>query len=525
MANDFWNSVTNEETKRIDSTLRDVVGRLAAQTGQEEFRFVLVALRYREATGVPLKVDVAKALGLPPGMPSQAAHYVQARTIEGLECVKRSNELYVRRVPNPAQRSPFSNKCTPLSGGMVSPTAKTAAAVGVGVGALAAKGILPLIAPAMAMGGITLGIAAGRALKGAFNSPLEVPKSNALESFAYIDYPSVLRTIADYAEPEEWGAQHWVLKYRLRALFAWLYNRWVESPEATRGNYLHVSTHSAVMPLGLRDRGGYPMFLVMTRNRRAMPPWFADGNSVAAFSPSTPVSRQAWPVAQTMVWPGPDPHVAPMPECTPDVLDEGGITMLVISHLAALDDATLLHLCSVDRAVEGGCRTALASRQERNHLAAARGGIIPQLQIQATMEAFQKLTECVQSSPAVYQGIVLQVHTGIALLSPYLRTRPGMLPWQSPVATQLCVPSYNQRADQPGSTCYMGCMLPLILDVQRSGMPSLAIVIAHDERQGGARVQTCLSLGQAYAAARVIGPVTAPWLTPDVLSNGVDSPR
>lgn len=524
MANDFWNSVTNEETKRIDATLRDVVGRLAAQTGQEEFRFVLVALRYRETTGVPLKVDVAKALGLPPGMPSQASHYVQARAIDGLACVKRGNELYVRWMPSPAQRSPFSNKATPSLEGKISPMAK--ATVGAGLGALAAVGGLTMAVPAMALGGMAaLGLATGRAQKGAFNPPLEVPKSNALESFAYIDYPSVLRTIADYAEPEEWGAQNWVLKYRLRGLFAWLYNRWAESLEATRGNYLYIGPASAVMPLGLRDRGGYPMFLVMTRNRRAIPSWFADGNSVAAFSPPTPVSRQAWSVAQAMVWPGPDPNVAPMPECTPDVLDEGAITMQVISHLAALDDATLLHLCSADRVVEGVCRTALASRQERNQLAAAQGGIIPQLQIQATTEAFQKLTECVQRSPQVYQGILLQVRTGIALLIPYLGARPGMLPWQSPVATQLCVPSYNQRADQPGSTRYMGCMLPLILDASHSGMPSLALVIAHDERQGTPRVQTCLSLGQAYAAARVISPVTAPWLTPDVLFNGADSLR
>lgn len=513
MENDFLSSFSNAETQRIDATLRNVVSMLAMQTGQKEFRFVLVALRYREVTGIPLKVDVAKALGLPPSMPSQALHYVQSRKIKGLEYTNHENELYIRLAPGFIQGPSFSDKDRQFSDSTASRQSKTGM-MGIETIDVMTKAATEYIA--------------GKGQKESFGLHWTEPKSNALESFAYLDYPSLLQRIADSAEPEKWGVQNWALKYRLRGLFAWLYNRWAESPEAIRGRYLHIETDSVVMPLGLCDTGKHPMYLVMTRNRRAVPvpPWFANGNSVAAFCPPTPMSHKVRPIAQNLVWPSPDLRAIPIPECTSAVLDEWTIATCVLSHLALIDDTTLQHLCSVDKTVEGCCHEALAWRQQRNQAAmVARGGLIPQPLIQATTVAFQRLTECIQRTPVAQQEILRQVHSSIVQLGSYLEYKPRALSWQSSMVTQLLVPSYNQRADYPGSTHYMGCMVPLALDAQRPCMPSLAIVIAHDERQGSSRVQTCLSLEQAYAAARVIGPVSSSWLTSDVLSKGVTCSR
>lgn len=503
-----YKKIPNAQTQDIDAALLGVVRRLREETGEDAFRFVLVALRYRERTGVPLKEAVTRALGLPWGTPGVAAWYIQ-QGVPGLRCEQRGNELYVCWAEGTAEDR--------LQTGL-----KT---VGVAAGVAVAASALPFALPLAAVGAALYGVkkflssetpreANGRA-PGAQTipeAPLKVPQDNRLEQFAYIDYPSVLATVMQLAEPEAWGPQAWVLKYRLRGLFSWLANRWLGATPETRGRYLQIGRELAIMPLGLFDQGGGEMCLCFTPNRRGVPPWFTNAGCVAA--PNMPAVRaNAWVLraAQRPEWPDMQAGAEPV-ACARAEFAPGEVAALVIAHLSALDEETLPHLCGAEPAVAEACRKALAARRMRQ--ATTVGGQAAPDAIQGEAEAFRELSKAVNQSNAARLAIQRQAEQAIALLRVQLKRQPSL-----PVA------SYNQRADSPGAMRCMGRLLPLALNPERPGEASLALVVGHSGQGDAPAVQTCLSLGQAYAAARVVGAVDSSWLPASVLDLAIECPR
>lgn len=423
-------------------------------------QFVLVALRFRERTGRRLKDAVAEMLGCSSEIPALALNFVRNH-VPGLTFLEREGKLFIglRVAPNAVHPTqPPSPRTAP-------PPSR----------------IVPQV------------------LRQETREPDITVKSNVtLERFAYVEYETVLSTIADYAEDEAWGDNYWILKLRLRALFTWVYKRWSEASQEERGRYLRIEHDCVVMPLGLYDKGGAEMFLIFTLNRRLSPKWYLNGDGVAA--PSMRIAAQGnarlrvigelpqWPIFPRLI----------KPTVNDLQLDTDVILFRLIAQLRTIEnDALLLALCQVDAPVLAQpCDMALAARARRratNTPAQEKGAYLDETQ------AFQFLSACFRRSIAAQDALVARINGALDHLRRNLKSRPD-----------LPVPAYDQQLDAATSEAYIDFLLPFALD---GIAPSIALAFCQKENASIYTPKVCLSLSQAYSMARVIGRPESMWLS------------
>lgn len=443
----------------LANTIADIVSELCWEKLCSHVQFVQLALRFRQKTGMRLKDAVAQALGCPSETPSLALNFVRT-CVPGLSFVERDGKLFVGK-----QESPASGTVPPPVPSVPPPRPQP-------------QSLQPAIAPKA--------VAEGPA-----------GNENDLERFAYVEYESLLPAIAEYAEPETWGENYWILKARLRALFAWSYKRWREAPAEERGRYLYVGRDCAVMPLGLYDRGGAEMFLTFQPNRRLSPMWYLNGSSVAA-----PLMRLAVQgnvrlraIGEPPQWP-----TFPIP-AKPTVrnlqLDPDLILFRIIAQLRAIeDDALLRTFCQADApTLMPACNAALEARARRR---TARTPLQEKNAFFAETQAFQSLSAAFRHSIVAHEGLAMRITQALELLHRRLNSCPD-----------LPVPAYDQLIDAASGENYIDFLLPLSLSGDRL---SVAIAFCQKDRGGAYVPKVCLSLNQSYVMARVIGRPESSWL-------------
>lgn len=438
----------------LANTIAGIVSDLCWEKLCSHVQFVQLALRFRQKTGMRLKDAVAQALGCPSETPSLALNFVRTR-VPGLSFMERDGKLFVGR-----QESPSSSVVpSPVPPPQSPPPATAPRAFAEG--------------PA--------------------------GNENDIERFAYVEYESLLPAIAEYAEPETWGENHWILKARLRALFAWSHKRWSEASVEERGRYLYVGRDRAVMPLGLYDRGGAEMFLTFQPNRRLSPMWYLNGSSVAA-----PLMRLAVQgnvrlraIGEPPQWP--TFPIPPKPTVRDLRLDPDLLLFRIIAQLRAIeDDALLRTLCQADAAtLMPVCNVALEARARRR---TARTALQEKNAFFAETQAFQSLSAAFRHSIVAHEALAMRITQALEQLHRRLNSCPD-----------LPVPAYDQLLDAASGENYIDFLLPLTLDGGRS---SVAIAFCQKGHSVAYVPKVCLSLNQAYVMARVIGRPESSWLQP-----------
>lgn len=349
-----------------------------------------------------------------------------------------------------------------------------------------------------------------------------VRDSMNIESFAYVDYTSVVPAIQRYAKDEPWGVDLWLLRHYLRTRFTFLSNRFAEAnDDGERKRALFIRDGLVtLMPLGLRDKGDKEMLLAFTPNRAAKPKWYANGSFVIA--PSMPQAfrankwlRQVAPLPQWVDFPEmkTDHGSTPKVDVSEDLVTIHGdvialtpslITSRLSKHLRVLSDRFLEDLVQKDRQrLEKPIRAAIDARKYA--AMASTPSQIKRLR-QLELDAFQKLSEALDASFA-WETLQDDVSLGCNQLKQRL-LRGKDLP----------VYAYNPRMDSPGAApeSYMARLLPL--SIGSAPACSFAVLFSYDKENHAYTPVACLTLAQAYAAARVIAPVNARWLPPEVLN-------
>lgn len=262
------------------------------------------------------------------------------------------------------------------------------------------------------------------------------------------------------------------------------------------------------------------MLLAFTPNRASKPKWYANGGFVIA--PSMPQAfrankwlRQVAPLPQWVDFPEmkTDNGSVPRVDASKDLvsihedvvaLTPSLITSRLSKHLRVLSDRFLEDFVRKDRQrLEKPIRAAIDARKYA--AMASTPSQIKRLR-QLELDAFQKLSGVLDSSSA-WATLQDDVSLGCNQLKQRL-LRGKDLP----------VYAYNPRMDSPGAApeSYMARLLPLSIGSD-SGC-SFAVLFSYDKESHAYTPVACLSLAQAYAAARVIAPVNARWLPPEVLN-------
>ncbi len=426
----------------LNEAVLDAVRALSEQSGGAPVLFVKMAEQVRQTENRPLSELVAEVEGLPTRMPGLAVRYVQQ--VPGVRVSRIAGEFYVEPMGARPSRRTFDEGARP--------SRREAPATGY----LGGTGAVPI----------------------------------ALEQFAFAEYVNLLPTIAKFAQPEDWGDGYWVLKYRLRGLFAWLAHRRNAAPDTpTKETFLVVRDAYAAMPLGLRDRGGKEMALVFARNRRTQPAWYTSGGYVVA--PGMPIAAQALGAygrifgggTPTLRWPAMPEHAFD-PSAPIDAL---GLQSSLVHHLAALDGAFLETFCKRFPTFGPYFQNAVEARE-----AASRKGFVVGVD-PAEIEAWRAFSDAIAGDAET------QFHLQ-GLIDDALRNVLARAREESTAAL-----SYNARTDS------VDLLLPFL--PHASGKPVCAFTLARSP-EGGYVTGTVLSMDQAYAAARVVKKQSLWWLAP-----------